>query len=119
VFPDVSRTQPFGSGATCSYPNIDLQIKNDTDLTFQLKLELTETYLIGRWLCNKPLNIRYSISERNHLIKHEWWGGYTRNNELVRTIYDIKTGLKISDEIIVTNHAIMMYQPFLENSINK
>ena len=27
VFPDSRRTQPFGSGATCSYNYLDLQIK--------------------------------------------------------------------------------------------
>ena len=28
VFPDIDRTQPFGSGATIAYPGIDLKIKN-------------------------------------------------------------------------------------------
>lgn len=30
VFPDANRTQPFGSGATCSWPILDLQIVNHT-----------------------------------------------------------------------------------------
>lgn len=34
VFPDAQRTLPFGSGATCAYPNIDLQIRNTTSQSF-------------------------------------------------------------------------------------
>lgn len=29
VFPDTGRTQPFGSGATCAFNHIDLQVRND------------------------------------------------------------------------------------------
>lgn len=116
VFPDVHRTQPFGSGATCSYPNIDLQIKNGTDKTFQLRLHLTDTHLVGQWLCDAPLDVRYAIEERNHAISHEWWGGYTRNNRLVKVTYNRKSGRKISEEIVAENHAIMMYEPLLRGS---
>ncbi|MBP7006025.1 VanW family protein [Patescibacteria group bacterium] len=114
VFPDANRTQPFGSGATCSYPNIDLQIKNDTNKTFQLRLSLTSTHLVGQWFCDTLLDVRYEIEERNHSIQHEWWGGYTRNNELRRMSYDINTNEKTGEEMITENHAIMMYNPLLE-----
>lgn len=45
VFPDSNRTQPFGSGATCYYPYVDLMIRNDTQDEYQLKLEVTITHL--------------------------------------------------------------------------
>ena len=115
VFPDVHRTQPFGSGATCSYPHIDLQIKNNTTSLFQLRLELSATHLVGRWLSDEPPNVRYSIEERNHIIKHEWWGGYTRHNQLVQMVYHASTGEKISENLITENHAIMMYDPLLKS----
>ena len=49
VFPDSSRTQPFGSGATCSYNYLDLQIKNETNQPYQLFLTVTDTHLVGEW----------------------------------------------------------------------
>ncbi|MBC8081217.1 MAG: VanW family protein, partial [Gorillibacterium sp.] len=49
VFPDSNRTLPFGCGATCYYNYIDLQIKNETEHTFQLQLRLTDTHLVGEW----------------------------------------------------------------------
>lgn len=113
VFPDVSRTQPFGSGATCSYPNIDLQIKNETNQTFQLKLFLTETHLHGEWRSDRQLDVAYEIEERNHHIKQEWWGGYSRNNELLKIIYSLDSHKKLSEELVAKNQAIMMYDPLL------
>lgn len=113
VFPDVSRTQPFGSGATCSYPNIDLQIKNETNQTFQLKLFLTETHLHGEWRSDRQLDVAYEIKERNHHIMQEWWGGYSRNNELLKIIYSLDSYKKLSEELVAKNQAIMMYDPLL------
>jgi len=42
VFPDSNRKLPFGSGATCAYNYIDLQVYNDTNQAYQLILYLTE-----------------------------------------------------------------------------
>ncbi|OGH86550.1 MAG: vancomycin resistance protein [Candidatus Magasanikbacteria bacterium RIFOXYC12_FULL_33_11] len=114
VFPDVKRNQPFGSGATCAYPYIDLQIKNNTNQKFQLSLELNEKYLIGKWLSNKPIDFSYEIFEKKHTIKQEWWGGYVRSNEIFRKIFD-KNKKEIKEELITKNEAIMMYNPLLEN----
>ncbi len=114
VFPDANRKQPFGSGATCSYPNVDLQIKNNTNQSFQLRLKVTETQLVGEWLSEAPLNFKYEIEERDHHIDHEWWGGYSRNNTIIRIKYNLETGEKIDEEMITENHAVMMYAPLLE-----
>jgi len=114
VFPDIKRDQPFGSGATCAYPNIDLQIKNNSNQSFQLYLELTKTHLIGKWFSDKPIKYKYEIFEKDHEIKGEWWGGYTRNNKIFRKKINIKTDKEIEEEFITKNHAIMMYNPLLE-----
>ena len=114
VFPDVKRNQPFGSGATCGYPNIDLQIKNNTEQTFQLHLEINDTHLIGTWLSDKPVNKKYEVFEKDHEIKNEWFGGYSRNNKIFRKVIDVKTGKEKGEEFIAENHAFMMYNPLLE-----
>jgi vancomycin resistance protein VanW len=119
VFPDVKRNQPFGSGATCAYPNIDLQIKNNTKQQFQLYLEINNTHLIGKWLSDKAVDEKYVIFEKDHEIKHEWFGGYSRNNTIFRKIIDSKTGQEKGEEFITENHALMMYNPLLESSGKK
>jgi len=115
VFPDSNRTQPFGSGATCFYNYGDLMIRNDTDQAFQLFLEIDETNLKGTWLCEKELEYRYEVYEKEHLIKPEYWGGYSRHNTLFRKKYDL-TENQIDDEYVIENHAIMMYQPYLDSA---
>jgi vancomycin resistance protein VanW len=114
VFPDANRAQPFGSGATCAYPYIDLQIINQTKQKFQLMLEMTDEYLIGRWLSDKPVDYDYEIFEKEHAIKQELFGTYSRNNKIFRKIIDKKTGKIMGEEFVAENHALMMYNPLLK-----
>ena len=114
VFPDVKRTLPFGSGATLSYNYIDFQFKNETKADFQVHLHLDDSHLKGRILSNKEVPLHYQVYEKDHLFRGETWGGYTRHNRIFRKISDKKTKVVISDELLIENHAIMMYQPFLE-----
>ncbi len=111
VFPDTNRKVPFGAGATLSYNYIDLQVKNETENTFQLNLWLDETYLNGELLSNIKIDKTYKIEERNHLMKQQFWGGYSRHNQIFKIEIDNE---RITEKLLVENHAIMMYNPFLE-----
>jgi vancomycin resistance protein VanW len=113
VFPDVNRKIPFGSGATLSYNYIDLQVKNNTNQPFQINLWLDKTHLNGSICTSQILETLYEVTERNHIFQQQWWGGYTRHNEIWRTIDNLATG-EISEELVTENHAIMMYNPLLE-----
>lgn len=120
IFPDVNRTQPFGTGATCSYPSLDLQIYNGTTNDYQLVLYLTKDYLIGEWRSSQPSINKYEVYEKEHYITSGLFGGYIRNNVIYRKIYD-DTGI-IKDEYIIENHAYMTYSPFLNSrgdAVNK
>lgn len=112
IFPDVNRTQPFGSGATCVYNYFDLQIFNNSNDIYQLVVYLTDDNLIGEWRCTKPAIYRYEVYEKNHSITTNFWGGYTRNNAIYRKIYNTN-GELIKDEFVTENHAIMMYNPLI------
>lgn len=117
VFPDSNRTQPFGSGATCVYNYIDLQIKNNTNHTYQLHIYLTKENLIGEWLTVETPELSYEVYEKEHWITHELWGGHMRHNIIHRRTFN-KYKEIINDEYITENHAIMMYQPFLQEAAN-
>jgi len=114
VFPDSNRTQPFGSGATCAYNYLDLRIYNPTDEPYQLNLHLTKEHLVGQWRTTKePINT-YEVYEKVHQMTLEYWGGYVRHNTIHRRVLNLSKEV-IGDEYITENHAIMMYQPFLED----
>lgn len=113
VFPDVKRKVPFGAGATLSYNYIDLQVQNESDNSYMIKLWLDDTHLNGELLSKNEIKETYKIEERNHQIKHQLWGGYTRHNQIIKIT---TTADSTSEEILVENHAIMMYNPFLESA---
>ena len=75
VFPDANRTQPFASGATCAYPHIDLMIRNDTNDTYQLRLNVGKRDLEGEWRVDKEPELTFKIIERNHKMVSQFWGG--------------------------------------------
>jgi vancomycin resistance protein VanW len=117
VFPDEGRTQPFASGATCSYNYVDLQITNATQDTYQLRLRVEGDYLYGEWRADAPQPYSYKVIEREHAIRNEWWGGYSRHNKLYRVKRDIESGVELAEEFVTENHAIMMYAPLLQNPV--
>ncbi len=113
VFPDVKRKVPFGAGATLSYNYIDLQIQNQTNNSFVIKLWLDKTHLNGELVSKNKIKETFKIEERNHQIKQQFWGGYSRHNQ----IFKITTSeTSQTEKMIVENHAIMMYDPFLSET---
>lgn len=113
VFPDINRSIPFACGATLSYNYVDLQLKNETQDDFQLNLWLDEEYLNGELRSNREADHTYEVLETDHLIKMQWWGGYTRHNSIWQRRTSKLDGT--TDQVqVAENHAIMMYNPLLE-----
>ena len=115
VFPDANRTQPFGSGATCFYPYLDLMIRNDTQDTYQMRVRVGKTDLEGEWRVSAEPTERYAVVERNHEMRAQYWGGYIRHNELYRQTFDLQGNL-LAETLVAVNDAVMMYSPYLEES---
>lgn len=114
VFPDSNRTQPFGSGATCVYNYRDLTIKNETNESYQINLWIKDGYLHGEITSDCEKYFDYEVYEAKHKITHEYWGAYVRHNEIRRRINNLEAQL-VDDSHVCENHALMMYEPFLEN----
>ncbi len=111
VFPDAGRDQPFGTGATCAYPGLDLQIENRTGTAYQLRVEVGETHLYGAFFTDEPQRESYEVYQSAHEITPGAFGGYVRHNAVRRRVF---TGGKlIGDEPVTENHAYMMYPPMI------
>lgn len=113
VFPDINRTIPFACGATLSYNYIDLQLKNNTNHSFQIKLWLDDEYLNGEITCNTDLRQTYAIYETDHMFNQQWWGGYTRHNKIWKKVTSVDDHC-VTNELVAENNAIMMYNPLLD-----
>ncbi|MDZ4179649.1 MAG: VanW family protein [Coriobacteriia bacterium] len=112
VFPDSSRSQPFGSGATCAWPMLDLQIENPTDDLYRLGLTVGDVELSGEWTSDVPMQAVYSVEERGHRIVSAGHGVHMRKNELWR-IEQSLAGEFRCEQLIARNEALIMYEPFL------
>ncbi|HNQ68180.1 MAG TPA: VanW family protein [Bacteroidales bacterium] len=112
VFPDVNRQVPFGAGATLSYNYIDFQVKNDTKDSFQIKLWTDDTYLNGELFSNQEIDALYRVEERNHIIKQQFWGAYSRHNQIFKI--ETRNNKEETEYLLAENHAILMYSPFLK-----
>ena len=86
---------------------------NDTADTYQLLVHVGPKCLEGEWRVSAPPESRYEIVERNHEMRGEYWGGFTRHNELWQQRYD-QAGQLLEETLVVKNAAIMMYSPFLD-----
>lgn len=116
VFPDASRTQPFGSGATCYYPFLDLVIENPTSSRLQLRVRIDGGDLVGEWRSSEPAVNRYEVVEREHAFEALPWGGWLRKNKLVRRVTSLETGAFLGEDVVANNEAIAMYEPLIETS---
>jgi len=115
VFPDAGRTQPFGSGATCFYNYMDLQIRNDMEQEFQFIFNIDEEFLNGEIRSEKPWDVSYEVIEEDHEMCQELNGRYSRHNKIFRNVIDKKTGETIRKEFITENHVLMMYSPMISS----
>ncbi|QQS33917.1 MAG: VanW family protein [Acidobacteriota bacterium] len=112
VFPDINRSIPFACGATLAYNYIDLQLRNDTSRSYQVRLWMDDEYLHGELFSDSPSEFKYEIFETDHQMKLQPWGGYTRHNRIWRRRTSLIDGMT-EEELITENHAIMMYEPLL------
>lgn len=108
-FPDENRTLPFGSGAGVFYNYIDLRFHNPTDLTFQIRLWITEDHLKGAIYSDRETPHTYHVFEKDHrfLTKD---GKNFRENEIWRKLHDRRTGNQIAEEMLIKNHAEVKYE---------
>lgn len=108
-FPDENRVLPFGSGCGVFYNYIDLRFLNPTDITFQIKLWVTDEHLKGSILSDIETPHAYHITEKNHRFLRDGERTF-RENEIWRELIDRRTGNRICEELVVKNHAEVRYQ---------
>ncbi len=109
-FPDNGRVLPWGVGCSIVYNYVDLQFRNDTDQTFQLRVGVGDRYLEGEILAEEPTAASYRVFARGERFLHAG-AEYFRRNEIWRTVIDRRTGSTLSDELIRENVALVKYVP--------
>ncbi|MGB7563851.1 MAG: VanW family protein [Prochlorococcaceae cyanobacterium] len=109
-FPDEGRVLPWSSGAAVFYNYRDFQLTNPTAATFQIRLWLTETHLVGELRSDRSPVFKYHVFEENHrFLKGK--NAYFRSNEIWRRAVDRATGLTERHELISRHFGRVLYEP--------
>ena len=108
-FPDHGRVLPWGYGCSIAYNYVDLVVRNDTDLTFQVRTWVAERHLRGELRADRPLPFSYSVEARAERFEHGADGVVWRSNEIWRRVTDRRTGDVVACELIRRNRAVVMY----------
>lgn len=109
-FPDNGRVLPWGVGCSIVYNYVDLQFRNDTDRTFQLRISVGERYLEGELLADGESPSSYRVFARGERF-FQYAGRYFRRNQIWRTVIDRRTGNPVGEELIRENVALVKYIP--------
>lgn len=109
-FPDNGRVLPWGVGCSIVYNYVDLQFRNDTDRTFQLRARVGERYLEGEIRTDQPGPSSYRVFARGERFFRVGDDHY-RRNEIWRTVIDRRTGMPVGEELIRENVALVKYLP--------
>ncbi len=108
LFPDFNRQIPFGTGTSIFYNYLDYRFRNDTDITYQLLVHTTPTYLCGEIRASRRQPFVYHIKLENEFFSRED-GIVYRNGDVFRETIDPVTGNRLKRELIRKNHARVTY----------
>ena len=70
--------------------------------------------ILRAWSCLSTQPVSYTHLDV-YKRQGEYWGGFTRHNTLFRRVLGMD-GAELGEEFITENHAIMMYNPMLEET---
>jgi vancomycin resistance protein VanW len=109
-FPDNDRVLPWGTGCSIVYNYVDLQVRNDTETTFQLRVKVGDRYLEGELRADREQERSYKVYGANERF-YRLGGEYFRANEIWRSVIDRRTGNRLGRQLIRKNCALVKYVP--------
>jgi len=113
-FPDKNRVLPWGVGCSIVWNYVDLVVRNDTDITFQLHTWLDDRHLRGELRADRPVQHSYRVEARHEefvRVRSDDRDRVWRRNEIWRTLIDRRTGNVAGEELVKRNCAVVKYPP--------
>jgi vancomycin resistance protein VanW len=113
-FPDKNRVLPWGVGCSIVWNYVDLVVRNDTDLIFQVRTWLDDKHLRGELRADRPAEHSYKVEARDEefvRLPHEGGDRVWRRNEIWRVLIDRRTGDTVGEELLKRNCAVVKYPP--------
>ncbi len=100
----------MGVGCSIVWNYVDLVVRNDTDVTFQLHTWVDDRHLRGELRADQPVEHSYKVEARaEEFLRVD--GRVWRRNEIWRTLVDPRTGDAVAEELVTRNCAVVKYPP--------
>jgi vancomycin resistance protein VanW len=108
-FPTLRSAEPEGVDATISEGWLDLKVKNETDMTFQIGIAFDNANINGSLFTDKPLPFIYEI-EGKGLSYFRKNGTVYQKIFIYRRKIDIDTVKLLSESLLYENSCVIGYQ---------
>ena len=109
-FPDKARVLPWGVGCSIVYNYVDLVVRNDTDLTFQLLRSVGERHLDGELRSDRPTPHSYRVHARDELFIKCGPRPLPSQRDLAHRDRQAH-GQLVGEELLKRNCALVRYEP--------
>lgn len=98
AFPRTTRDLPCGTDAAVSEGWLDLKVRNETDNTFQIVIEIDEQFMRGRILSENPIGTDYLVFNASVAYKKEN-GRVFQLADVRRLETNVETGEKMEQKL--------------------
>ena len=108
-FPEPPSDAPLGVGATVAEGWLDLRVRNDTEITFQITVTLEGDAITGRVSTDRELGLRYEAVNEN-LVYTRQSGAVYEEVDVVQRAMDSATGICVSTRNMYRNRCEIGYR---------
>lgn len=115
-FPEPSSDAPMGVDATVSEGWLDLRVRNDTDMTFQISITFDDEHIIGRVFVDRATGQTWRVTNQNLTYTREATGLF-EEVDVMQQVLDSATGRCLEKKRAYRNRCEICYQ--LPNEISE
>ncbi len=107
-FPEPRSDAPLGVDATVSEGWLDLRVRNDTDVAYQMEVSFDETHIIGRMYAAQDLGKTYQVVNGRPLYSREEFSVW-EEVDVMQYVLDNSGGQCVANKLLYRNRCIIGY----------
>lgn len=108
-FPEPPSDAPLGVDATVAEGWLDLRVRNDTEVTFQIAISFDQAHITGRVYTARDLGLTYEAINEN-LVYYRQNGRVYEGVDVVQRAIDTSSGICVSTRRMYRNQCEIGYR---------
>ncbi len=107
-FPEPPSDAPLGVDATVAEGWLDLRVRNDTDMRFQISIAFEGEYIVGRIFCERECGKVWQAVNKN-LVYYREADGIFEEVDVVQRVFDIAENRCVAESTVYHNRCLITY----------